>query len=35
MTEILNNWLSEIVKPDPVEALGKLSTTWGDVKNSF
>lgn len=34
-TEILNNWLPTVVKPDPVEPLEKLPVTWGDVKNSF
>jgi hypothetical protein len=34
-TDILNNWLPTIVKPDPVEPLDKLSVTWGEVKSSF
>jgi len=34
-TDILNNWLPTIVRPDSVEPVDKLSVTWGEVKRSF
>lgn len=33
--EMLDNWLSTIVKPDPVELLDKLSVTWAEVKHGL
>jgi hypothetical protein len=35
ITEILNNWLSQKVKAQPVENDGKLPVTWGKIKNSI
>jgi hypothetical protein len=34
-TEILNNWLPEVVEAESVEPVDKLSVTWGEVKRSF
>jgi len=35
MVEILDNWLSQKVKAQPVEFNGKLPMTWGKIKNSI
>jgi len=35
ITEILDNWLSQKVKAQPVENEGKLPVTWGKIKGSI
>jgi hypothetical protein len=35
IVEILDNWLSQIVKAQPVESEGKLPLTWGEIKRGI